>query len=262
MNGGGGRFRVLVLLGALAMIGSGFLPWWRSGGDSVSGVAGPRRRRGSAGGTGARDLRRGDRGARAARHRLHARPVGVRAGRAGHLPGARAGWRRGAPAFRGWSCGRSATCPCRSSRPGWRWPRWAWRSSSTAPGPASPRHAATEVAVAARGARRGSRGAGAGFGVALAVVLLRPTLSVTSRSDPNVTIECGAGSRVDEAMRLAWGEAVLAGGPPSLTFEMDALTLLRLDRAWWGLGAQCEAAYYVARFADPVWREEIACPTG
>ena len=98
--------------------------------------------------------------------------------------------------------------------------------------------------------------------VALAVVLLRPTLSVTSRSDPDVTIECGAGSGVDEAMCLAWGEAVLAGGPPSLTFEMDALTLLRLDRAWWGLGAQCEAAYYVARFADPVWREEVACPTG
>ena len=38
MEGGTSRFRVLVFLGALAMIGSGFLPWWRSGGDSVSGV--------------------------------------------------------------------------------------------------------------------------------------------------------------------------------------------------------------------------------
>jgi hypothetical protein len=38
MDGGGGRFRFLILLGALAMIGSGFLPWWRSGGDSVNGV--------------------------------------------------------------------------------------------------------------------------------------------------------------------------------------------------------------------------------
>ena len=38
MDGGGRRFRLLILLGALAMIGSGFLPWWRSGGDSVSGV--------------------------------------------------------------------------------------------------------------------------------------------------------------------------------------------------------------------------------
>lgn len=41
MAGGTGRFRILVFLGALAMIGSGFLPWWRSGGDSVSGVRVP-----------------------------------------------------------------------------------------------------------------------------------------------------------------------------------------------------------------------------
>ncbi len=39
MDGSGtSRFRLLVLLGSLAMIGSGFLPWWRAGGDSVSGV--------------------------------------------------------------------------------------------------------------------------------------------------------------------------------------------------------------------------------
>ena len=42
MDGGGSaRFRPLILVGALAMIGSGFLPWWRSGGDSVSGVQVP-----------------------------------------------------------------------------------------------------------------------------------------------------------------------------------------------------------------------------
>jgi len=41
MQGGGGRFRFLVLLGALAMIGSGFLPWWRAGGEEVSGVVVP-----------------------------------------------------------------------------------------------------------------------------------------------------------------------------------------------------------------------------
>ena len=41
MDGGGRRFRFLILLGALAMIGSGFVPWWRSGGDSVSGVQVP-----------------------------------------------------------------------------------------------------------------------------------------------------------------------------------------------------------------------------
>jgi hypothetical protein len=40
-GGGGGRFRLLVLLGSLAMIASGFLPWWRAGGDTVSGVRVP-----------------------------------------------------------------------------------------------------------------------------------------------------------------------------------------------------------------------------
>jgi hypothetical protein len=41
MQGGGVRFRLLILLGALAMIGSGFLPWWRAGGEEVSGVLVP-----------------------------------------------------------------------------------------------------------------------------------------------------------------------------------------------------------------------------
>lgn len=37
----GGRFRFMVLLGSLLMIAAGFLPWWRAGGESVSGVAVP-----------------------------------------------------------------------------------------------------------------------------------------------------------------------------------------------------------------------------
>ncbi|MGH2357695.1 MAG: hypothetical protein ACRDGJ_06730 [Candidatus Limnocylindria bacterium] len=41
MDGTARRFRFLILLGALAMIASGFLPWWRAGGDSVSGVQVP-----------------------------------------------------------------------------------------------------------------------------------------------------------------------------------------------------------------------------
>ena len=41
MQAGGGRFRLLVLIGALVMIGSGFLPWWRAGGEEISGVLVP-----------------------------------------------------------------------------------------------------------------------------------------------------------------------------------------------------------------------------
>ena len=35
------RGRLLVLLGSLAMVGSGFVPWWRAGGDEVGGIALP-----------------------------------------------------------------------------------------------------------------------------------------------------------------------------------------------------------------------------
>ncbi|HEX2194913.1 MAG TPA: hypothetical protein VHK63_08185 [Candidatus Limnocylindria bacterium] len=37
----GRRFRVPILLGSLLMIVAGFLPWWRAGGGSVSGVPVP-----------------------------------------------------------------------------------------------------------------------------------------------------------------------------------------------------------------------------
>lgn len=38
MPDGTRRFRLFVLLGCLLMIASGFLPWWHSGGGTVSGV--------------------------------------------------------------------------------------------------------------------------------------------------------------------------------------------------------------------------------
>lgn len=38
MPEGSRRFRFFVLIGALLMIASGFLPWWHVGGDSVAGV--------------------------------------------------------------------------------------------------------------------------------------------------------------------------------------------------------------------------------
>ena len=40
-DGSAGRFRILILIGCVLMIASGFLPWWRTGGDSVAGVALP-----------------------------------------------------------------------------------------------------------------------------------------------------------------------------------------------------------------------------
>ncbi len=37
-NGSPRRYRLLILLGSLLMIVSGFLPWWRAGGESVNGI--------------------------------------------------------------------------------------------------------------------------------------------------------------------------------------------------------------------------------
>ena len=37
-DGPPGRFRILVLMGSVLMIASGFLPWWSAGGETVSGV--------------------------------------------------------------------------------------------------------------------------------------------------------------------------------------------------------------------------------
>jgi hypothetical protein len=41
VDGSGRRSRFLVLLGSLGMIASGFLSWWRIGGESVGGVEVP-----------------------------------------------------------------------------------------------------------------------------------------------------------------------------------------------------------------------------
>ena len=43
MPDGTRRFRLLVLLGSLLMIASGFLPWWHSGGDVINGIQLPAR---------------------------------------------------------------------------------------------------------------------------------------------------------------------------------------------------------------------------
>lgn len=40
-DGGSRRFRFPILLGSLLMIVAGFLPWWRAGGETVSGVSVP-----------------------------------------------------------------------------------------------------------------------------------------------------------------------------------------------------------------------------
>lgn len=93
-----------------------------------------------------------------------------------------------------------------------------------------------------------------------AVYLTRPPTRVVSEARPDVTIECSATTGAGAHTCLAWGDAIVDQGPPSFTFEWDALSRLEIDRPLLGLGSSCEVAYFTPRYPDdPVWTEEIAC---
>ena len=90
--------------------------------------------------------------------------------------------------------------------------------------------------------------------------LLRPPVRTTSAVDADVAIVCAASTAAEAAACGAWGDELLAAGPPSTTFEMDDLVRLELSRSTFGLGGECEAVYYLGRYPDrPVWTEQVAC---
>ncbi len=94
-------------------------------------------------------------------------------------------------------------------------------------------------------------------------LLLRPTIRVASSADADVMIVCAASTGTDADACGAWGDEVLAAGPPSTTFELNDLVRLELSRSSLGFGNECEAAYYLGRYPDrPVWTEQIACRAG
>ena len=90
------------------------------------------------------------------------------------------------------------------------------------------------------------------------LLALRPSVTVASEVAPGVTVECrGIG---DEEECLSYGDAVLAGGAPSNTFEMGDLTRLVIERPALGDASRCSAAWYIERYPDdPVWESEVAC---
>jgi hypothetical protein len=93
-----------------------------------------------------------------------------------------------------------------------------------------------------------------------ALLLLRPDAATVSSVDPQVTIECTGATAVDEEACRTWGDAILAEGSPSTTFEAEDLVRLRLDRAFLGFGATCHAEWFLGRYpADVVWDEEVTC---
>jgi hypothetical protein len=88
----------------------------------------------------------------------------------------------------------------------------------------------------------------------------RPGVEAASTVDPEVTIQCrGSASASVDACR-EWGDAVLADGPPSTTFELEDVVRVRLDRPL--VGDECRAEYFLGRYPDEVaWAASVACPT-
>lgn len=83
----------------------------------------------------------------------------------------------------------------------------------------------------------------------------------SSSALPDVVIVCSGSTRIasPDACR-AWGDAILAEGAPSHTFNIDDLARLELSRPLLGLAGACEAEWFLGRYPDdPAWGEEVAC---
>jgi hypothetical protein len=100
------------------------------------------------------------------------------------------------------------------------------------------------------------------IGAGIYLFLLRSPVEAPSTAMAAVTIECDAWTGLTADGCGAWGDRLLAAGPPSRTFNMEDLERLRLSGAPLGLGA-CRVAYYVGRnLVHPVWNEETDCAAG
>jgi hypothetical protein len=77
-----------------------------------------------------------------------------------------------------------------------------------------------------------------------------------------VTVECSGWTGVSDGCG-AWGEAILAEGAPSNTFEIEDVVRLRLDRPALGFAENCQAQYFLSRYPDEVaWTEDVPCLSG
>jgi hypothetical protein len=74
-----------------------------------------------------------------------------------------------------------------------------------------------------------------------------------------ISVECTGWTGVAERCR-EWGEAVLAAGAPSTTFELEDVVRIRLDRPTFGLAGRCTAEYFIGRYPNDVaWTEDVDC---
>ena len=95
---------------------------------------------------------------------------------------------------------------------------------------------------------------------AVYVVRGAATSVISSHVGPmQISAECTGWTGVTERCR-EWGEAVLATGVPTTTFELEDVVQLRLDRPTFGLADRCTVEYFLGRYPDEVaWTEEVDC---
>ena len=96
------------------------------------------------------------------------------------------------------------------------------------------------------------------------ILLLRGVTSTVAEDvgEQQITAECTGWTGVADGCR-EWGDALLAQGAPSTTFEMEDVVRVRLDRPMLGFAAACVAEYFLSRYPDEVaWTEDVDCPEG
>lgn len=99
--------------------------------------------------------------------------------------------------------------------------------------------------------------------IVAAVLLLRPGTATTSTVDPDVRVECSGATGLAEPACRDWGDAILAEGSPTTTFEAEDVVRLRLDRALFGFGDSCRAEWFLGRYPDDVaWSDGVSCADG
>jgi len=92
------------------------------------------------------------------------------------------------------------------------------------------------------------------------LILGRSGVEAASSVDPDVTITCDVWTSVSQEACGSWGDAILAEGAPSHTFEMDDLAHLAISRPTFGLASTCRVHYFLERYAnEPAWTDEISC---
>jgi hypothetical protein len=97
------------------------------------------------------------------------------------------------------------------------------------------------------------------IGAGVYLFLLRSPVEAPSITLSGVTIECDPWTGVSPDGCGSWGDAILAGGPPSRTFNIEDLERLRLSGAPLSLGG-CRAEWFLGRDpVQPVWSDDLEC---